>query len=112
MENIEDATLVSTRIRLARNLDGYPFPSHLKDEKQAKEIIRLVSSGLNRLADFKLYYMDAISDWEANRLKDNHLISPGLIARKRSAAALINDDQSISVMINEEDHLREQCIVK
>ena len=112
VENIEDATLVSTRIRLARNLDGYPFPSHLKDEKQAKEIIRLVSSGLNRLADFKLYYMDAISDWEANRLKDNHLISPGLIARKRSAAALINDDQSISVMINEEDHLREQCIVK
>ena len=39
-------TVVSTRVRLARNLEGYPFPSHLKDEKQAKEIIRLVSSGL------------------------------------------------------------------
>ncbi len=112
MSNINDGTLVSTRIRLARNLEGYPFPSHLKDEKQAKEIIRLVSSGLNRLDDFKLYYMDAITDWEANSLKENHLISPDLIARKRLAAALINDDRSISVMINEEDHLREQCIIK
>ena len=112
MSNISDGTLVSTRIRLARNLEGYPFPSHLKDEKQAKEIIRLVSSGLNRLDDFKLYYMDGISEWEANSLKENHLISPDLIARKRSAAALINSDRSISVMINEEDHLREQCIIK
>ena len=62
MTDISEGTLVSTRIRLARNLEGYPFPSHLKGEKQAKEIIRLVSSGLNRLADFKLYYMDAIDD--------------------------------------------------
>lgn len=45
MTDISEGTLVSTRIRLARNLEGYPFPSHLKGEKQAKEIIRLVSSG-------------------------------------------------------------------
>ena len=45
-------TVVSTRVRLARNLEGYPFPSHLKDEKQAKEIIRLVSSGLSRVDGF------------------------------------------------------------
>lgn len=112
MTDISEGTLVSTRIRLARNLEGYPFPSHLKGEKQAKEIIRLVSSGLNRLADFKLYYMDAIDDWEANSLVENHLISRDLVARKRLGAALINDDKSISVMINEEDHLREQCIIK
>lgn len=42
-------TVISTRVRLARNLEGYPFPSHLKSEKQAKEIIRLVSSGFSRL---------------------------------------------------------------
>ncbi len=106
MTDISEGTLVSTRIRLARNLEGYPFPSHLKGEKQAKEIIRLVSSGLNRLADFKLYYMDAIDDWEANSLVENHLISRDLVARKRLGAALINDDNRISVMINEEDHLR------
>ena len=69
MSIANDGTIISTRIRLARNLEGYPFPSHLKDEKQAKEIIRLVSSGLNRLDDFVLYYMDAISDDKANFLK-------------------------------------------
>ncbi|MCD8372544.1 MAG: ATP--guanido phosphotransferase [Clostridia bacterium] len=112
MNKISDGTLVSTRIRLARNIEGMPFPGHLKDEKQAKEIIRLVSSGLNRLDDFKLYYMDSISEWDAESLVGNHLISPNLIAKKRMSAALINEDSSLSVMINEEDHLREQCIVK
>ncbi len=110
-------TVVSTRVRLARNLEGYPFPSHLKDEKQAKEIIRLVSSGLSRVDgftrpdEFKLYYMDGISEEEALSLKENHLISPNLIKNRRYSAALINSDKSISIMINEEDHLREQCIV-
>ena len=112
MNHLTDGTIVSTRIRLARNLEGYPFPSHLKDEKQAKEIIRLISSGLNKLDDFMLYYMDGITESQANFLKENHLISPALIAKKKSGAALINEDESISVMINEEDHLREQCIVK
>lgn len=103
---------VSTRVRLARNIEGYPFPSHLKDARQAKDIIRLVTSGLARYTDFKIYYMNAISESEANSLKENHLISPNLIAHSNRSAALINSEGSISVMINEEDHLREQCIVK
>ncbi|MBD5632399.1 MAG: protein arginine kinase [Clostridia bacterium] len=105
-------TVVSTRVRLARNIEGYPFPSHLKSEKQAKEIIRLVSSGLSRLDEFKLYYMDAVTEAEALSLKENHLISPNLISNKRFSAALINREENVSIMINEEDHLREQCIVK
>ena len=112
MERISDGTVVSTRIRLARNLEGYPFPSHLKSEKQAKEIIRLVSSGLSRLDEFKLYYMDSISGEQAVSLMENHLISPKLIKNKVLSAALINREESVSIMINEEDHLREQCIVR
>lgn len=111
------ATVVSTRVRLARNIEGFPFPSHLKDEKQAREIIRLVSSGLSRLDgfnddQFNVYYMDAVSDEQAQILKENHLISPNLIKNRRMSAAIINTDESVSIMINEEDHLREQCIVK
>ncbi len=110
-------TVVSTRIRLARNIEGYPFPSHLKDEKQAREIIRLVTSGLSRLDgfdddQFNVYYMNAVSEEEAQILKENHLISPNLIKNKRASAAIINTDESVSIMINEEDHLREQCILK
>lgn len=109
---IKNSCVVSTRIRLARNLEGYVFPSHLKDEKQAKEIIRLVAAALSRLEEFRLYHMDTISKEKALALKENHLISPNLISNKRISAALINHEESVSVMINEEDHLREQCIVK
>lgn len=105
-------TVNSTRIRLARNLEGFPFPSHLKSEKQAREIIRLVSSGLARLDEFRLIYMDNISQAEAASLMENHLISPNLIEGKRFSAALINREENVSIMINEEDHLREQSIVK
>ena len=112
MDKITDGTVESTRIRLARNLEGYPFPSQLKSEKQAKEIIRLVSSGLSRLDEFKLYYIDSIPDEQAVSLMEHHLISPKLIKNKRLSAVLINREESVSIMINEEDHLREQCIVK
>ena len=112
MDRLSDGTVVSTRIRLARNLEGYPFPSHLKNEKQAKEIIRLVSCALARLDEFSLYYMDAIAGEQAVSLMENHLISPKLIKNKHLSAALINTEESVSIMINEEGHLREQCIVK
>ena len=112
MDRISDGTVVSTRVRLARNLEGYPFPSHLKGDKQAKEIIRLVSSGLSRLDEFRLYYMDNVTDDDALCMMENHLISPKLIENKRYSAALINREENVSVMINEEDHLREQCIVQ
>lgn len=105
-------TVITTRVRLARNLEGYPFPSHLKDERQAKEIIRMVSSGLSRLDEFKLCYMDSVSDEEALALQENHLISPNLIRNKKYSAVLLNREENVSIMINEEDHLREQCIVK
>lgn len=112
MDRVAEGTVVSTRIRLARNLEGYPFPSHLKSEKQAKEIIRQVSSGISGFDEFTLHYMDAISDEQAVGLMENHLISPKLIKNKRYAAALINAEESVAIMINEEDHLREQCFVK
>lgn len=112
MDRISEGTVISTRIRLARNLEGYPFPSHLSGEKQAKEIIRLISSGFARLDEFRLYYMDSVTDEEAVCMMENHLISPKLIKNKRFSAALINAEQNVSIMINEEDHLREQCIVK
>lgn len=100
-----------SRIRLARNLNGYPFPARLQSAKQAKEIIRSVSSAINKVDEFHLYYMDGISNEDAQSLVENHLISPALLRRPTFSAALINEEGNLSIMINEEDHLREQCIV-
>lgn len=112
MQDVTFGAVASSRVRLARNLNGYPFPSRLKDEKQAKEIIRSVSSAINRVDEFRLYYMDGISEEEALNLVENHLVSPLLLRRPSFSAALINESKNVSIMINEEDHLREQCFVK
>lgn len=118
-----DSTVVSSRIRLAGNLADYPFPNRLSGVSQAKEIIRKVSAAASRCREFKLYYMDEISESVALSLRDDHLISAELVANKKYGAALIDEGDSdsfgdgraadkISVMINEEDHLREQYIAK
>ena len=107
-----DSVVASSRIRLARNLNGYPFPSRLKNDKQAKEIIRAVSSAINKVDEFRLYYMDGIPEEQALNLVENHLVSPLLLKRPSYSAVLINESRNVSIMINEEDHLREQCIEK
>jgi protein arginine kinase len=106
-----ETIVTSTRIRLARNLAAYPFPEKL-DEKLAAEVVYLVEKGLSVLDEFTRYDMGKLSKEEANLLKEQHLISPALIRRKGIGSAFLSSDKSISVMVNEEDHLREQYILK
>lgn len=103
-------TVISSRIRLARNINGYPFPARIKTDRQAKEIIRAVMSAIDSLDNFKHKYMEQISQDEATNLVENRLISKGLLKKPSRSAVVINDCRDISIMINEEDHLREQCI--
>lgn len=103
-------TVVSSRIRLARNINGYPFPARLKSDGQAKEIIRSVSAAVLGMGDFHLKYMDDISEDEALNMVENRQISPALLRTPSRSAVLLNDSEGLSIMVNEEDHLREQCI--
>ena len=58
-ENFIGSTVTSTRVRLARNLEGYPFPDKLSPA-QAREIVRSCGKALSRLDDFKEYYIGSI----------------------------------------------------
>ncbi len=111
-----ESVAVSTRIRLARNFADYPFPGRLlRDphaEEQAQEIVRLIAAELSELDDFSLYEMKNVSDERAAFLMERYLISRDLIKNRRISAALISRDESISVMLNEEDHVREQYFTK
>ena len=106
-----ETLVTSTRIRLARNFASYPFPNQLNEEL-ASEILYLVGRELNRFDEFKRYDIGAMSREESTLLQEQHLISPALTKRKEIGAAFISSDQSISIMVNEEDHLREQYIYK
>ena len=106
-----ETLVTSTRIRLARNFSAYPFP-HKLNEKLAKEIVDLVENELNKLDDFQKDDMATLSEEEATLLQEQHLISPALIKKKGVGAVFLSADKSMSVMVNEEDHLREQYIYK
>ena len=103
--------VTSSRIRLARNLAAYPFPQKL-NSKLAQEVVYLVEQTLLELDNFQKNDIATLSEEESILLQEQHLISPALIRRKGISAAFISPDKSISVMVNEEDHLRQQCIHK
>ncbi len=110
-ERIEETVVISTRIRFARNFAAYPFPKKM-DDAQAADIVYLVEKGLQGLGDdYRRYDIGKMSKDDAIWLQEQHLISPAL-SRSKRGAAFVSADKCLSIMVNEEDHLREQYFYK
>lgn len=106
--------VMSSRIRIARNIAGLPFPSIASQEVSQKVVDMVKKSILESNSilsrDFDFIPLKNLSDVERYVLVEKHLISPDLLERAEVAAVLINHDEQISIMVNEEDHIRMQCI--
>ena len=103
---------LSTRVRLARNLIDYPFPGSLTPEKQ-REVVDVVAAAIasSDIGDeFRLIDMTTLSELERLQLVEKHLISNDLVTGNGVRAVLLSKDESVSIMINEEDHLRIQVL--
>lgn len=105
---------MSTRIRLARNLKKYPFPCKL-GVKEKKEINKIVTdvlvNGNSALSNrFKIINLDKLNEIEAVSLVERHLVSPNFISNKETGRLLLLDDETVSIMLNEEDHIRIQVM--
>jgi len=100
---------ISSRVRLARNIHGYPF---LLKDKGAFEVVKGVYDSLRKLDRFELHHMLDFKETAARAMMERHLISEDLIKNKQFGAVALSDDEVISVMLNEEDHVRQQCILK
>jgi len=111
MKDAFNKIVVSSRIRLARNIAGLPFPQKL-DGEQAFGFMKKISDLLQENGSFKACLMSQINDIEKRALVEKHLISPDLAKKNRYGAVIMSQDESISVMLNEEDHIREQSTVK
>lgn len=99
--------VLSTRIRLARNLDKHSFPGTAYDFKAVTdETEAALSSGALKFTRFDMKDMDAA---EKQFMVEKHIISPNL-SRKPEGTAFISEDEHISVMVNEEDHIRIQIM--
>lgn len=104
--------VMTSRVRLARNLRGYPFPgySHESQRIQLMELTRPIVEGLPEMKDgYSESYAD-LGKIPKQVLVERHLISREHAARSAGCAVAVDRKQSISLMINEEDHFRIQGI--
>ena len=103
--------VLSTRIRLARNLFSFPFPAKLPLAKK-HEVNALVRTALVDVPALRLDYIDmsGLSDYEAVSLAEKHLVSPEFVSVREGRALLLSEDESVSIMLCEEDHIRLQVI--
>ncbi|HOR13657.1 MAG TPA: protein arginine kinase [Clostridia bacterium] len=108
MNDMLDVVLTS-RVRLARNLQDLPFPGNMAQAEIA-ELVQRVNKAINTNNSFLLLCMQELPEAERHLLVERHLVSPDL-AGCAKGAALINKDESISILIGEEDHLRIQCLL-
>lgn len=103
--------VLSTRIRLARNLDEFPFPSRL-DAEGKNRVNTLIKTALfeNDSKDFIYIEMKDLTRRQAVSLAERHLISPEFAAKKDGSALMLSGDESVSIMLCEEDHIRLQVM--
>lgn len=105
--------VLSSRVRLARNIKGVLFPNHMTPQDADKvidEVVRAVSQSNEGMKEqFELRRMSQTSEFEKRSLVERHLISKDLL-RSPMGALYSQKNGPISIMINEEDHLRIQGI--
>lgn len=104
--------VMSSRIRVARNLVDYPF-SHWASKRQEREVLKASEATLQKsklLKGSMTVHMNEISDLDKQFLLERHLISREHILRPECKSVIIGDKEIISIMVNEEDHLRIQIM--
>ena len=110
LQNGKDSdVVVSSRVRLSRNLNGFNFLNRCTKEEQekilekVKEIVPSLGYGL------KYVNLDDLDDVTKLSLAEKHLLSPEFVVNnKKKKAIIINDEENICIMINEDDHIKLQ----
>lgn len=105
----EQDTVISTRVRFARNLTEYPFTSRL-DATRAREMLGRVGEVLEKNGFTRVDFAD-ISRTTAQSLVEKHYASPAFVKESLPHALFLNEPCNLSVMVCEEDHIRLQCIL-
>jgi protein arginine kinase len=111
---MSSSVVISTRIRLARNLKDFPFPCRLS-EQGSQKVIEKVKNALKNsnspiASEFSFIKMEALTPQQSVSLVEKRLVSPEFISNTNGRALLLSKDEKLSIMINEEDHIRLQVI--
>ncbi|NBR69901.1 MAG: ATP--guanido phosphotransferase, partial [Verrucomicrobia bacterium] len=109
----ESGIVITSRVRLARNVKDFPFPGWLKKADRLKLLdqIQPTVSDLSSMRPARVSVaMETLSPLEKQLLVEKHLISREHAAKNAGSGLVVNPDETLSVMINEEDHLRLQAL--
>jgi len=111
----ESGIVVSSRVRLARNCVDYPFPPKLSIDEAIKVVDTFKSAVINskNTLSEKLFFVDSTKmlPLEKACLVEKHLVSRDFAFKREITGLLMSEDETVSLMINEEDHLRIQSIL-
>src|SRR6476620_5698368 len=104
--------VMSSRVRLARNLKGLAFPGWAKKAERirALEVVRPAVESLSAMKGAFSESMDNLAPLDKQILVERHLISREHAAKNAGSGLVMNKDESLCVMINEEDHMRMQSL--
>lgn len=112
-EGPDSDIVVSSRIRIARNLKEYIFPKRAIYE-QSKQVQRDILGASRELepdfGNFEWFVMNQLNELEKQVLVEKRLISHDLAYESKNGAVILSENEAISIMANEEDHLRIQCL--
>lgn len=101
--------VISTRIRIARNLADYPFPVRL-DNKSKIEVNEKIRDALEGKENLTYTELKTLTRSQIVSLAERHLISPEFASNSDARALLMSDNEDISIMLCEEDHIRIQVM--
>lgn len=108
-----DTIVLSSRVRLARNLTDCPFPGHAKkaDRVRSYDLLMPLVAEIPQMGPTPFAEgLEKLAALDKQILVERHLISRELAAKSGGSGLILNKEESFSVMVNEEDHLRMQSL--
>jgi protein arginine kinase len=104
--------VISSRIRLARNLDKVPFP-HWANKKQSKQVLEQIeqaAANIDFLKTATVFRLSDLDNIDKQFMIERHLMSYEHAQKTDSKAVIADSEEIISIMVNEEDHIRAQVM--
>ena len=104
--------IMSSRIRLARNIDSLPFPSRAR-KKELQDILTMAETAMHEIPYFKdsiFLHINELDNVDKQFLVERHLMSQEHSSNPEGKGLVVSKEEVLSVMINEEDHLRIQVM--
>lgn len=106
----EGDVVLSTRVRFARNIKEYPFPFRLDSDKKKELNLRIRDAVLSNNENMSFIEMENVPAYQVVSLAERHLISPEFAGPSKARALILSDEEDVSVMLEEEDHIRIQAM--